>query len=629
MNWPLLKNGVLLTAIELASTMLSCSFPGDSNGSGVGNGMITGKLFEPDGKTPANGAVVEVWDRNAHAGINSNDVVYTPTVLHLTQTDEHGVFSIDRIDPGIYAIEAFDDSENMARIDSVSIQTPDTRLDLLPDTLKTPGAIRGKIALENSSDIAKVIIVCFGKDLYCIADINGSFLLAPLAEGTYRLHILPTITDYIPIDIGEIRVTAADTVDLGTIVLQRYEIPSVGGLRIDYDSSLHSATISWKPTPPSVTVGYNLYRRVSGDSLFGPPVNGVELIKDTMFVDSMAFRGSTYEYCVALEDSTQQLGPMSNIITTATFRFTMNPDTIELVESGVHSIFNFVRSKNPKFLYLKNMYTDMSLCIESACPALFNIQKYSAEGNLLRSWKVPDYGQLIVDENDRLFYACIQDTIGDFIGYLDDVGNNHIVASYAFGSLRDYDVAGNSMVVVTGKQWDGSSDLNNSEIYKITEFLIADGTVIFSKEMKIESGWGVGGISINSEGTVRLLLKMTSNEKWIRRTEECTIVYPALRLLVLNASGVETSSFELLCDTRSIIYFSDSLYLVRSQQYSQNSSTTGFTAYNFSGIQLYNVELPELARFYLASNGDIYTMYFDWETEKTTACRFSNPLYNP
>ncbi len=616
--FPLLAVAIMLLGIG----NWRCS-PGDSNGSGVGNGMICGKVYAPDGQTPAKGAIVSIWDRNTLASITSYRLKKVNTVTYTTETNANGEFIIQTIDTGLYTMEAIDDQENMVRVDWISIQSPDTRLNLPPDTLKAPGAIKGSIALDAGGDPMEVFILCFGNDRYRQVGGDGTFLLSPLAEGEYTLKVLPLIAHYGSLDTGIITVKSGDTVDLGVITLSVDEIPAVGGLRMEYDSLLQVMTLMWKATPASITKGYNLYRRGADAADLGPPLNGQALIHDTVFVDSTAHRDSTYVYRVAAVDSNDNVGPMSGGAVSTVFSADLIMDTIQLSGIGNHNMYNFIESKNPDYVGIINFHADESC--SASCPGLTNVEKYSVAGGLIRSWRLPDrcaflITAMVLDKTDNVYYA-VRDEVQDMICCFDAGGVDRIVLSLPLNTLLDFDVFDNSIVYVTG---DIGYPLYGEETCRVTKYLFSEDSVDFSSEWTLESGWNYSGVSFTSRGDIQLLLTTEKGKNSIWHGDT-VVEYPDLHVLVLSKSGVETASFNLPTAGPENIQFSDSVYMKKNYQFDKDGKSI-FCLYDLSGTQLLNVVDPEMgSSMYLASNGDVYFLTGDYYRDNNCLMRLQYP----
>jgi hypothetical protein len=277
------------------------------NSSGVGNGMVVGKLFSPDGKNPSQGAIVTVWRKNSLAAIGDTA---SSGAIKTTATDMRGGFSIDTLDDtGMYLIQGIDNEENMVLIDSIHIGKRDTTVSLPPDTLKAPGAIKGSVVLPLGGNFMQVFVLAFGNDRYVQVKENGTFLFKQLAEATYTLKILSVSSQYGLIDTGNVRVTSAETTDIGAVELPLRQLPKIH-LRTAYDSMAQVVTLSWNPAPAGITMGYNVYRRGIG-GFFATPLNDSMFVTDTVYADSSPVQDSTYSYGVAMVDKNGKEGPMS------------------------------------------------------------------------------------------------------------------------------------------------------------------------------------------------------------------------------------------------------------------------------------------------------------------------------
>jgi hypothetical protein len=160
------------------------------NGSSVGPGIVSGILYEPGGKAPADGAAVVVRYKNATAMVAAGGSGKTSGALYTTLTNKNGAFAFDTLASGLYVIEGSDDQGNMALFDSILIDTPAKPLNLPPDTLEPAGAIHGAVSLLSDGNPLQVFILAFGVDRFCQVSSDGSFLFKGFAAGVYTLKII-------------------------------------------------------------------------------------------------------------------------------------------------------------------------------------------------------------------------------------------------------------------------------------------------------------------------------------------------------------------------------------------------------------------------------------------------------
>jgi hypothetical protein len=406
---------LVITGVSI-SILVHCS-PGTSNGSGVGNGMVMGKLLASDGKTPAQGALVRVWKKYSHVPITPDGTEKINAAAYTTETTEDGTFSIETLDIGLYMIVGMDAEENMALIDSITIPSADTRLSLPPATLKAAGSIQGSIVLENGGNPKQVFVLCLGNDTYAQAKEDGSFLLSPLPEGDYSLQLLSLDARYGSMDTGSIFVSSGDTTHLDSIVLPLKAIPAVKGLRVkNYDTLLQIVKLSWNPTPASITKGYNLHRRLSGVVNFDRSLNGSVLIHDTIFSDTTASQDSTYEYAVTAVDFNDNEGIIGESVKATIVPARMFLDSFQVQHAQDGESMTFVKSQSARYIYLRR---DTLL-------GPF-IEKYTSYGQLEKSWQLSDSildrGEYFIDSSDNFYYLKATETpYEESICQIDTVG---------------------------------------------------------------------------------------------------------------------------------------------------------------------------------------------------------------
>jgi uncharacterized protein (TIGR02145 family) len=208
---PLLFIRFLTFPIVLSLFALSCVFPQLSgNSSEVDNKTLCGILFEPDGKTRAQGASVVLRSRDFLSAIPTLQKrnAGNPYFVDSTRTNDTGFYRFDSITYGLYCIEGRDGKNNCVFIDSIAISA-EKKNQPFSDTLKQTGAIKGIVQLIG--DTAKAIIRVFGLDVYAKADSGGNFLIENLPAGNMRLQILILQGSTITCDTFTVAVKAGET----------------------------------------------------------------------------------------------------------------------------------------------------------------------------------------------------------------------------------------------------------------------------------------------------------------------------------------------------------------------------------------------------------------------------------
>ncbi|MCX7943470.1 MAG: carboxypeptidase-like regulatory domain-containing protein, partial [Deltaproteobacteria bacterium] len=88
-----------------------------------------------------------------------------------------------------------------------------------PKELQRKGGIKGKVVLENISDIGRVKVDISVKDTSytTIADKSGNFTLSDIPQGRYTVRVIPNDVGYREVEIGNVEVGIGKVVDLGDI----------------------------------------------------------------------------------------------------------------------------------------------------------------------------------------------------------------------------------------------------------------------------------------------------------------------------------------------------------------------------------------------------------------------------
>lgn len=300
---------ILVCIIGFLICLLSCSKQDVSgNGTLIGNptvAAIKGTLYEVDGKTPARNAAVYLREKNALVDIGQMSLKKTIVDSVITTTDDQGVFSIQKVDPGLYMIECTDGNNNYALYDSVAVENPDSSIILPDDTLKPAGAVKGTINLSSGGNPEDVYVLVFGVLRFATVDSEGFFCLDDLAEGNYDLRIVSSDKNYGYLGTN-ISVTAGDTTNLGNVELPFVGTPEIRNLTIEIDTLKQIVNLYWDVIDTSLILGFNVYRSVNnGDYI---KYNELPLVEPEIH-DSVLFPNRSYSYRVSMvkKDSTESV----------------------------------------------------------------------------------------------------------------------------------------------------------------------------------------------------------------------------------------------------------------------------------------------------------------------------------
>ena len=172
-----------------------CNSPVAGNGSQTPNSVV-GKLYQPDGTSPAKGVKVFIRPQNSLADTAGAGLGKKMSDTASVVTDNSGYFAFDStLDTGTYVIEAASGNDAVL-IDSVKVKDKTDADTIAPDTLKPTGALKGVIYLSEGGDPIKVFILAFGIDRFARVNTDGSFNFGNLAEGRYDLRIISSLDDY-------------------------------------------------------------------------------------------------------------------------------------------------------------------------------------------------------------------------------------------------------------------------------------------------------------------------------------------------------------------------------------------------------------------------------------------------
>jgi sulfatase modifying factor 1 len=250
----------------------------ESHGSEVENEILGATIYLADG-TPAAGARVRVF-RVEHNPQAAPKASATRGVVFSTRTDSKGHYKVDSLERGEYNILSDLEGE-VAYQDSVSLSPTTGKIE--PDTLREPGSVTGRAALQPNHDPRTVTVQVLGTNVFVEADDSGSFTINGLAAGAYRIRLTTTLSEYTALN-RDIRIVTGKSDTLPAPLVPTYTgIPVVEGLRAAYDTLAGTVYLDWKPVRFSSFQDYRVYRN-DADELDPEPVL-IARPTDTAFAD--------------------------------------------------------------------------------------------------------------------------------------------------------------------------------------------------------------------------------------------------------------------------------------------------------------------------------------------------------
>jgi hypothetical protein len=305
------KTMVVITSLAAAAILVGCAKDNTANVQPtVGHPVITGVLYDPDGKV----------SRNATVRIRKKSVLALPLESGLekrgadslaAKTDNAGRYSFDAVlEPDTYVVEAKSEN-NAVFIDSVTIVKKDTDLTLASATLEPMGAIKGSVALSQGGNVQQVYVLAFGIDRFAKVNADGSFLFTELAGGLYTLRVISGIPDFSTLDTGNIAVHAAETTDVKTLKLSYRSVLTPQNLNAVFDTMGQVVKLMWNRLDSSLVKGYKIYRLNKTQNSAIPFLDST-LVNDTIFVDSQGIQDQRYEYRIAAINKNNQEGQKSD-----------------------------------------------------------------------------------------------------------------------------------------------------------------------------------------------------------------------------------------------------------------------------------------------------------------------------
>ncbi|MFP4163864.1 MAG: hypothetical protein ACLFQB_11685 [Chitinispirillaceae bacterium] len=418
------KNLFRVLLLFVISLTLTCgnetSVAGNSTQTGNPK-MLVGTIYKCDEVTPAPNASVKVrkreFTRNADSISSSLQI----------KTDENGVFGINSLETGMYAIETVKDSQK-AFTDSVLIRDPATTVRVC-DTLKPTGRIKGQVVLAEGGDPRKILILTAGSNRIASPDSDGVFILDKMAQAAYDLRITPTMDNYEVRDTFNIQVRSGETTDLDTLYMKFTGIPSVKNLSAQVDTLKQTVELRWSRVDCASVTGFNVYRK-NLDSVSVPNLL-VGSVEDTLFVDSIETPGD-YVYRVSSVDTSGNEGefrdgleieitsPITRIDSFGGSSFLGQITDIEPLKDGrivvTDGMNNNVLLLDSAGEVIKKIGDAEAFSFPNAVTVDDSsnfyilemlgegkIQKYSEQGEFVRSWTVGAYCSDLVFRNSNLY----------------------------------------------------------------------------------------------------------------------------------------------------------------------------------------------------------------------------------
>ncbi len=288
--------------MTLSALLLSCGPDRRIDTESVGG--VRAVIYSPDGRTPAARAAV--------AFSQSGDIGDEPSAMCITNDD--GSYAASGLRDGWYTVWAEKDTFVLFQ-DSVLITSALTTL--RDDTLECPSSITGCVAVQPHHDPRMVTIqpAGIGKRPFKI-DERGRFTLSGLPAGTWPLLIGSASFDYVPL-IRTVTIVACSHDSIAdTVCLPFTGIPLVSGITVSQDTLSGAISISWDRTPYARFQDYVLFAEACTVLHFSKEI--LFATADTFYIDSTYCplvaapsdsSGRCREYCVAIRNKLQEIGP--------------------------------------------------------------------------------------------------------------------------------------------------------------------------------------------------------------------------------------------------------------------------------------------------------------------------------
>lgn len=405
---------LLRITTAMCTFLFGCEFGTvPESGSSGKQPVITGKLMKPDGVTPAADALVMLQPSDAIVSIGTPAKKTTFPEKTVVQTTLDGIFSITSCAAGVYSLEATDQDGNAVRLDSVVVSDPTVTTDLSNRSLKSTGAIRGTVELDNGSDPGNVFILVFGSDRFLQVNSDGTFCMQNLPYGDYSLLFVCVLENSGEKRRVPVTVHASDTTDIGTVVLPVSEVCAPQNITLEYDSVRMLVTLDWEPCEDPGISGYYIYRYNSTTAEQYPinPLNNLKPVMEHSYVDYIDYRmiEQPLNYGVASVSVngtvSRKTGPLS-VVPASSISFDV--DSIALPENSTLECFRWDSEGGLQILY--------STLIPNIMRYRISIDYYDSDINYVHTREVAVVRRIlepILRDDYILFQTMLRDSLID------------------------------------------------------------------------------------------------------------------------------------------------------------------------------------------------------------------------
>ncbi|MBN1575625.1 MAG: hypothetical protein JW913_03685 [Chitinispirillaceae bacterium] len=265
--------------------------------SGEVPGNCIGTVKDTAGNTVAGATVIIVPD-GYNPLQNGSDVRPDST-----KTDAWGRFGFTVGQNGTFNLFASHDKQ-YALNPSVRIES-DART-VSDAVVNSPGSLSGTVILEGETDHRSAVILFLGTNLYTEpSDMNGTFSVATLAEGTYAIRVLSMEVGFAVVETTVTVLSSAHTA-LPEIRLDADFDITIDSLEVVYDPLQMMSTLRWNPVNTAFIDGYAIY--LNRETNLSPVVE-VGNSETSVQLDVLAAASDTLTYQVAAIGRDGKPGP--------------------------------------------------------------------------------------------------------------------------------------------------------------------------------------------------------------------------------------------------------------------------------------------------------------------------------
>lgn len=249
----------LLPALFCALSFWGCSVE-DAGGSGSGTeNALRGTLVDDRGQAISGAQVWLLPSGRGPVTAGGGDLPFgSPTA----RTDAAGHYAFKALAAGQYNLQGDYHAGTLSVFHPGVDHAAQGSEDAGADTLRAPGAIRGKVVTDDGGDPIGALCGITGTSFIALSDSAGAFLLSGVPQGRY--DVTYRLPGYVPGKDTGVNVQAGRSTLLPMRIL-KFDASAASiapkGLQAVYDRAAEKVTLHWHPWPGPVAFTYQITSR--------------------------------------------------------------------------------------------------------------------------------------------------------------------------------------------------------------------------------------------------------------------------------------------------------------------------------------------------------------------------------